>query len=63
MQKIDLDEKDPWSKFLSIVTFVIEITIYMVTRSIPIYLVFRCDAILNIKHYTDWNYIKNKNRN
>ena len=56
----DIDEDDPWSGILSAASFAIRATYHTTLRATPTQLVFGRDAMLNIQHKADWNYIKNR---
>eukprot|EP00957_Ditylum_brightwellii_P137668 10494765-Ditylum_brightwellii.AAC.1 len=59
----DIDEKDPWSDILSAVRFATRATVHTTMQATPMKLVFGRDAILNVKHGADWNYIKQRRFN
>eukprot|EP00957_Ditylum_brightwellii_P002283 175925-Ditylum_brightwellii.AAC.1 len=56
----DTDEKDPWKGILSAVRFATRETVHTTMQVTPMQLEFGRDAILNAKHETDWNYIKQR---
>lgn len=56
----DLDESDPWSGILTSVAFGIRATVHTTTQATPMQLVFGRDAILNIRHVSDWKYIRDR---
>jgi hypothetical protein len=56
-----MDEKDPWSGILAATMFAVRATYHITTlQATPMQLVFGCDAILNIKHITDWEHIRQR---
>ena len=55
-----LDEKDPWSGFLSATAFAIRSMYHTTTQASPGQLVFGRDMILNIKHIANWKAIKDR---
>ena len=60
IHKTEVDKDDPWSGILGAVMFVTRSTIHSTNRATPAQLVFGRDAILNVKHETDWAYIKKR---
>jgi transposase InsO family protein len=56
----DLDEEDPWSGIISAAAFALRATISTTTEKSPMQMVYGRDAILNIKHTTDWTRIKKR---
>ena len=55
-----VDEDDPWSVILSAVAFGVRSTVSTTTRATPMQLVFGRDAILNITHKANWQYIQER---
>ena len=60
VQSIDLDEDDPLSGILSAVSFAIRATYHTTLQASPAQLVFGRDAILNVRHEANWNYIRER---
>jgi transposase InsO family protein len=54
----ELDESDPWSGILAAASFAVRATYHTTTQATPMQLVFGRDAILNIKHVTDWEAVR-----
>jgi uncharacterized lipoprotein YajG len=52
-----MDKKDPWSRMLAVTMFAACATCHTTLQATPMQLVFGRDAILNIKHVTDWEHI------
>jgi hypothetical protein len=52
----NMDEKDPWSGILAATMFAVRATYHTMLQATPMQLVFGRDAILNIKHITDWEH-------
>ena len=59
----DLTDEDPWSGIFSALLFSIRTTVSTTTEKSPMQLVYGIDAILNIKHTTNWKRIKTRNKN
>jgi len=53
----DLDAEDPWSGILAAARFAIHSTYHTTLQATPMQLVFGCDALLNIRHEANWNFI------
>ena len=53
-----MDLNDPWSGILAATKFAIHATYHTTLQASPMQLVFGQDAILNIKHITDWEHIR-----
>ena len=63
VQDVELDEQDPCTGILGVVTFATRATIHSTLTSTPSQLVFGRDTILNIHHEADWKLIKeNQNK-
>ena len=45
---------DPWSGILAATMFAVRATYYTTLQAFPMQLLFGRDAILNIKHVSDW---------
>ena len=54
----NLDETDPWSGILAATMFAVRATYHTTLKASPMQLVFGRDAILNIKHITNWEHIR-----
>jgi hypothetical protein len=53
-----LDQNDPWSGILAATMFAVQATFHATLQASPLQLVFGQDTILNIKHITDWEHIR-----
>eukprot|EP00957_Ditylum_brightwellii_P001676 129941-Ditylum_brightwellii.AAC.1 len=53
-----LDLDDPWGGILSAVIFVLQSTINTTHKAMPMQLVFRQDAMLNVMNLANWQYIQ-----
>ena len=53
-----MDQEDPWGGILAATMFSVRATYHTTMRASPMQLVFGRDAILNIKHVTDWTHLK-----
>jgi hypothetical protein len=53
-----MDQKDPWSGILAATMFAVRATLHTTLQATPMQLVFGRDAILNVKHITDWEHIR-----
>ena len=51
---------DPWSGILAAIMFAIRATYHTILQTSPMQLVFCWDAILNIKHVSDWEQIRQR---
>ena len=51
---------DPWSGILAATMFAVRATYHTLLHASPMQLVFVRDAILNIKHVADWEYIRQR---
>ena len=60
VQKMQIDEDDPWSDILSAVAFDVRATVHTMTQAAQTQLVFIRDAIINITHNTYWRYIQDQ---
>ena len=56
----DLDEERPWDGILAATMFATRATYHTTLQATPMQLVFRRDAILNIKFEADWNLIRQR---
>jgi hypothetical protein len=52
-----MDQDDPWSGILVAMMFAVRATFHTTLQALLKQLVFGRDAILNIKHITDWEHI------
>ena len=53
----DIVNNDPWSGILAATIFSVRATYHTTLQAFPMQLVFGRDAILNIKHVSDWEHI------
>ena len=51
---------DPWSGILAATMFAVRATYHITLQASPMQLVFGRDAILNIKHVSDWDQIRQR---
>ena len=51
---------DPWSGILAATMFAVRTTYHTTLQASPMQLVFGRDAILNIKHFADWEHIRKR---
>ena len=56
----DSTEEEPWAGVLAAVAFATRATYHTTLQATPAQLVFGRDAILNIKHEANWQYIKQR---
>ncbi|MFM7543288.1 MAG: RNase H-like domain-containing protein [Ignavibacteria bacterium] len=52
-----MDEENPWDGILAAVAFAVRATVHTTNRATPAQLVFGRDAILQVQHIADWEYI------
>jgi hypothetical protein len=52
-----MDSNDPWTGTLAAAMFAVRATCHTTLQSSPMQLVFGRDAILDIKHMTNWEHI------
>jgi transposase InsO family protein len=52
-----INEDDPWAGILAATMFAVRVTYHTTLQASPMQLVFGRDAILNIKHVTEWDHI------
>jgi transposase InsO family protein len=52
-----INKDDPWSGILAASMFAVRDTYHTTLRASPMQLVFGREAILNVKHVTDWDHI------
>ena len=55
-----MDSNDPWAGILAATMFAVRATYHTTLQASPMQLVFGRDAILNVKHITDWEHIKQR---
>jgi hypothetical protein len=55
-----MDSDDPWAGILAATMFAVRATYHTTLQASPMQLVFGRDAILNVKHITDWEHIKQR---
>ena len=60
VQEAEVDEEDPWTGILSAVAFATRATIHTTLQATPAQLVFGRDAVFQVKHLANWNYIKER---
>ena len=56
LQKIEVDEDDPWTGILSATMFAIRVTVHTTLQYTPMQSVFGRDAILNVQHEANWKF-------
>ena len=54
INKIDLDEEEPWSGILAAIAFSVRATLHTTLQHSPMQLVFGRDPFINISHEVDW---------
>ena len=54
INKIDLDEEEPWSDILAAIAFLVRATMHTTLQHSPMQLVFGRDPFINISHEVDW---------
>ena len=60
VQKMELNEDDPWSGILSATMFAVRATVHTTLQATPMQLVFGRDAILNIQNDANWKLISER---
>ena len=60
MNKIEVDEEDPWSGVLAATMFATRSTYHTTTQATPAQLVFGRDAILNTRFDANWKMIRDR---
>jgi hypothetical protein len=55
-----IDEEDPWNGILSATMFAVRATYHTTLQASPMQLVFGRDAILNVKHISNWEHIRQR---
>ena len=61
INKIDLDEEEPWSGILAAIAFSVRATVHTTLQHSPMQLVFGRDPFINISHEVNWRLV-NKRR-
>jgi hypothetical protein len=56
-----MDENDPWAGILAATMFAVRATYHTTLKASPMQLVFGRDAMLNIKHVTNWDHVRQRN--
>ena len=56
----DIVNNDPWSGILAATIFSVRVNYHTTLQASPMQLVFGQDAILNIKHFADWEHIQQR---
>jgi transposase InsO family protein len=56
----NIDDTNPWGGILATVMFAVRATYHTTLQASPTQLVFGRDAILNIKHITNWTHIQQR---
>jgi hypothetical protein len=55
-----MDSDDPWTGMLAAAMFAARATCHVTLQASPMQLVFGRDAILNIKHVSNWEHIRQR---
>jgi hypothetical protein len=55
-----MDSKDPWTGTLAAAMFAAQATYHTTLQALPMQLAFGRDAILNMKHVSDWEHIRQR---
>jgi hypothetical protein len=55
-----MDSNDPWTGILAATMFAVRATYHTTLQASPMQLVFGRDAILNVKHITNWEHIRQR---
>ena len=55
-----MDSDDPWTGILAATMFAVRATYHTTLQASPMQLVFGRDAILNIKHITNWEHVRER---
>ena len=55
-----MEEDNPWDGILAAVAFAVRATVHTTTRATPAQLIFGRDAIFQVQHVADWQYIKQR---
>ena len=55
-----INKTDPWAGILAATMFAVRATYHTTLQASPMQLVFGRDAILNIKHVTNWEHIQQR---
>ena len=60
VQKMTLDDDNPWDGILAATMFALRATVHTTTQHTPAQLVFGRDSFLNTRHEADWQLIKQR---
>jgi len=55
-----MEEENPWDGILAAVAFAVRATVHTTNRATPAQLIFGRDAIFQVQHVADWQYIKQR---
>jgi transposase InsO family protein len=55
-----MEEDSPWDGILAAVAFAVRATVHTTNRATPAQLIFGRDAIFQVQHIADWQYIKQR---
>jgi hypothetical protein len=55
-----MDSHDPWTGILAATMFAVRATYHTTLQASPMQLVFGRDAILNVKHISDWEHVRQR---
>jgi transposase InsO family protein len=55
-----MDSADPWTGILAATMFAVRATYHTTLQASPMQLVFGRDAILNVKHISDWEHVRQR---
>ena len=55
-----LNDDDPWTGMLAATMFAVRATYHTTLQASPMQLVFGRDAILNVKHFSNWEHIRQR---
>jgi hypothetical protein len=55
-----MDSNDPWTGILAATMFAVRATYHTTLQASPMQLVFGRDAILNVKHISDWEHVRQR---
>jgi hypothetical protein len=53
-----MEEDNPWDGILAAVAFTVRATVHTTNRATPAQIIFGRDAIFQVQHIADWQYIK-----
>ena len=60
VQKMVLDDDNPWDGILSATMFALRATVHTTSQYTPTQLVFGRDSVLNVRHEANWKLIKER---